>query len=52
MATAATTMSVDDTELGENKEELDNEDLIRYYFYKGFNIKKYVCSFKEKMGGK
>ena len=35
-----TTMAVDDTLLRENKEELDNEDLIRYYFYKGFQYKE------------
>ena len=42
MAAVATTMAVDDTELEESKEEIDDEDLIRYYFYKGLNIKKYV----------
>ena len=48
----ATTMTVNDTELEENKEELDDKDLIRFYFYKGCNIKKYACPFKENMGGK
>ena len=55
---ATTAMAVDDnrdesnTELEESEEELDDEDLKGYYFYKGFQLKKYVYCFKENMGAK
>ena len=39
-AAAATTLAVDDhlddTEIEQSEEELDDENLIRYYCYKGF----------------
>ena len=36
MVAAAITIAVDDTKLEESKEEIDDEDLIGYYFYKDF----------------
>ena len=45
-------MAVDDTELEDGEEDLEDEDLTGTTFRKAFNIKKYVCSFKENMGGK
>ena len=50
MATAATAMAVDDTELEKSKEELDDEDLIRYYFYKNFQYKEICMSLQRKHG--
>ena len=36
MVAVAITIAVDDTKLEESKEEIDDEDLIGYYFYKDF----------------
>ena len=52
MAAPETTMALDDTELEESKEELDDEDLIRYYFRKGFQYKQIVMHLQRNMNGK
>ena len=39
MVATAITMTVDGTELKESEKELDDEDLIRYYYDKGFQYK-------------
>ena len=47
MAAPETRMAVDDTELEESKEELDDEDLIRYYFRKDFQYKEICMSLQR-----
>ena len=50
MVMEATTMAADDTELEEIEENFDDEDLIRYYFDKGFQCKG-LCMFLERNHG-
>ena len=47
MAAQETRMAVDDTELEESKEELDDENLIRYYFRKDFQYKEICMSLQR-----
>ena len=55
-AAAATTLAVDDnlddTEIEQSEEELDDENLIRYYCYKGFQYKDIGMFLQRKRGQK
>ena len=44
--------NLDDTEIEQSEEELDNENLIRYYCYKGFQYKDIGMFLQRKHGQK